>query len=130
MVAVCLALGAVSAGLSTLHLSFVALGIGLALAGGTYTLFSAGGLWLNFTFPVLSILLTYSALTIYAYLTPALRMSLEESIGFIAEDEMVEVTPGSTRLRKHIASNDARYRQSRGKSRALSLTGASSAERM
>jgi GTP-binding protein len=63
-------------------------------------------------------------------LTPALRMSLEESIGFIAEDEMVEVTPGSTRLRKHIASNDARYRQSRGKSRALSLTGASSAERM
>jgi GTP-binding protein len=63
-------------------------------------------------------------------LTPALLMSLEESIGFIAEDEMVEITPGSIRLRKRIASNDARYRRSRGKARSLSLTGVYAAERM
>ena len=63
-------------------------------------------------------------------LTPALLMSLEESIGFIAEDETIEATPGSIRLRKRIASNDARYRQSRSKARALSLTDSSTKERV
>jgi GTP-binding protein len=33
-------------------------------------------------------------------LTPALRLSLEESMEFLADDELLEVTPGSMRLRK------------------------------
>ncbi|MEE9203232.1 MAG: translational GTPase TypA [Dehalococcoidia bacterium] len=52
-------------------------------------------------------------------LTPTLRMSLEEAIDFIAEDEMVEVTPKSIRLRKRIPSNNERHRQGREKARAL-----------
>jgi GTP-binding protein len=52
-------------------------------------------------------------------LTPTLRMSLEEAMGFIAEDEMVEVTPKNIRLRKRILSNDERHRQGREKARAL-----------
>ena len=52
-------------------------------------------------------------------LTPALRMSLEEALGFIAEDEMVEVTPKNIRLRKQILSNDERYRHGRERARSL-----------
>ena len=52
-------------------------------------------------------------------LTPSLRMSLEEALGFIAEDEMVEVTPKNIRLRKQILSNDQRYRHGREKARSL-----------
>jgi GTP-binding protein len=33
-------------------------------------------------------------------LTPPERMSLEEAIEFIDDDELVEVTPGSLRIRK------------------------------
>ncbi|MBU2008378.1 MAG: translational GTPase TypA [Chloroflexi bacterium] len=52
-------------------------------------------------------------------LSPALRMSLEEAIGFIREDEMVEVTPKNIRLRKRILSNNERHRQGREKARAV-----------
>ena len=52
-------------------------------------------------------------------LSPALRMSLEEAIGFIREDEMVEVTPKNIRLRKRILSNNERQRQGREKARAV-----------
>ncbi|MFC1926685.1 translational GTPase TypA [Chloroflexota bacterium] len=52
-------------------------------------------------------------------LTPALQMSLEEALDFIAEDEMVEVTPKNLRLRKRILSHENRYRQSRDNARAL-----------
>ena len=52
-------------------------------------------------------------------LSPALRMSLEEALGFIAEDEMVEVTPKNIRLRKRILSNNERHRQGREKARAV-----------
>lgn len=37
-------------------------------------------------------------------------MSLEEAIEFIADDELIEVTPKSIRLRKRILSNDMRYK--------------------
>ena len=46
-------------------------------------------------------------------LTPPVRMSLEEALDFIAEDEVVEVTPKNIRLRKRVLSNDKRYRSKR-----------------
>jgi len=42
-------------------------------------------------------------------ITPRI-MSLEEAIEFIADDELIEVTPKSIRLRKRILSNDMRYK--------------------
>jgi GTP-binding protein len=35
-------------------------------------------------------------------LVPPRRLSLEQALEFIAEDELVEVTPGSFRLRKRV----------------------------
>ena len=52
-------------------------------------------------------------------LTPPVRMSLEEALDFIAEDEVVEVTPKNIRLRKRVLSSDQRYRLSREKARVL-----------
>ena len=46
-------------------------------------------------------------------LTPALPMTLERAIQFIREDEMVEVTPSSIRLRKSVLSAQRRKIQSR-----------------
>ncbi|MCP4691624.1 MAG: translational GTPase TypA, partial [Desulfobacterales bacterium] len=44
-------------------------------------------------------------------LSPIVPMTLERAIHFIREDEMVEVTPKSIRLRKTILSAQKRYRQ-------------------
>ena len=52
-------------------------------------------------------------------LTPPMLMSLEEALDFIAEDEVVEVTPKNIRLRKRILLNDERHRIVRGKARAF-----------
>jgi GTP-binding protein len=46
-------------------------------------------------------------------LTPPLLLSLEQSIAYIADDELVEVTPQSVRLRKRILDPNARRRASR-----------------
>jgi GTP-binding protein len=46
-------------------------------------------------------------------------MSLEEALDFIAEDEIVEVTPKNIRLRKRILPNGERHRLNRGKARVL-----------
>ena len=46
-------------------------------------------------------------------LTPPVRMSLEEALDFIVEDEVVEVTPKNIRLRKGVLGNDQRYRVKR-----------------
>ena len=46
-------------------------------------------------------------------LNATMRMSLEESLEFIAEDELVEVTPLNLRLRKAVLSPLARKRQRR-----------------
>jgi GTP-binding protein len=49
----------------------------------------------------------------YVQLTPAIKMSLEQALEFIEEDELVEVTPKAIRLRKkHLTEND-RKRASR-----------------
>ncbi|WP_347266574.1 translational GTPase TypA [Paracoccus sp. (in: a-proteobacteria)] len=47
-------------------------------------------------------------------LTPPIRMSLEEAIAYIDDDELVEVTPKSIRLRKRYLDPHERKRQSRG----------------
>jgi GTP-binding protein len=46
-------------------------------------------------------------------LKPARRLTLEEALEFIAEDELVEVTPGQIRLRKILLSEIARRRAAR-----------------
>jgi GTP-binding protein len=47
-------------------------------------------------------------------LTPPVIHSLEQAMEFIADDELVEVTPGHIRLRKKFLTENARKRQSRG----------------
>ena len=46
-------------------------------------------------------------------LVPPLKMSLEQSIEFIAEDELVEVTPENIRLRKKTLDTKTREREAR-----------------
>ena len=46
-------------------------------------------------------------------LTPPRRMSLEQAIAYIGEDEVVEVTPNHTRLRKAILDPRQRKRERR-----------------
>jgi GTP-binding protein len=41
-------------------------------------------------------------------LTPATLLSLEQSLDFIADDELVEVTPASVRLRKRVLNHELR----------------------
>jgi GTP-binding protein len=52
-------------------------------------------------------------------LSPPAHMSLEESLDFIADDEVIDVTPKNIRLRKRILAESKRYRQGRGKTHAL-----------
>lgn len=46
-------------------------------------------------------------------LTPPLRLSLEQALAYIADDELVEVTPKSVRLRKRYLDPNTRKRMSR-----------------
>ncbi len=46
-------------------------------------------------------------------LSPPVKLSLEDSLDFIADDELVEVTPENVRLRKRLLSDTARNRQRR-----------------
>jgi len=46
-------------------------------------------------------------------LTPPHEMSLEDCLEFIADDELLEVTPQSLRMRKKILDSTARYRAAR-----------------
>ncbi|MBI2717295.1 MAG: translational GTPase TypA [Rhizobiales bacterium] len=48
-------------------------------------------------------------------LTPPIRMSLEKALAYVGEDELVEVTPKSIRLRKAILDPHLRKRASRAK---------------
>ncbi len=47
-------------------------------------------------------------------LTPPIKHSLEQAMEFIADDELVEVTPQSIRLRKKYLTENERKRRSRG----------------
>ena len=44
-------------------------------------------------------------------LTPPTILSLEQSLEFIADDELVEVTPKSIRMRKQILSKELRMKK-------------------
>jgi len=46
-------------------------------------------------------------------LTPPVKFSLEEFLDYIADDELLEVTPRNLRPRKKIRAQDARYRSER-----------------
>jgi GTP-binding protein len=48
-------------------------------------------------------------------LTPPKKLTLEQSLGYIADDEFVEVTPKSIRLRKIFLDPNARKKQSRAR---------------
>jgi GTP-binding protein len=46
-------------------------------------------------------------------LTPPIRMTLEKALAYINDDELVEVTPKSIRLRKKLLDPHARKREER-----------------
>jgi GTP-binding protein len=54
-------------------------------------------------------------------LTPPRIMSLEKALEWINEDELVEVTPRSVRLRKKVLASGDRYRIERERKRADGL---------
>lgn len=49
------------------------------------------------------------------YLPPAKRMTVEELIGYMGDDEVIEVTPKNVRLRKAELDAGARQRAARSK---------------
>ena len=49
-------------------------------------------------------------------LTPPRAIALEEAIGYVQSDELIEVTPSAIRLRKAILDGNKRKAQSRKKS--------------
>jgi GTP-binding protein len=51
-------------------------------------------------------------------LTPPIRMTLEKAIAYIADDELVEVTPKSIRLRKRELDPNDRKRTARAAAEA------------
>jgi GTP-binding protein len=48
-------------------------------------------------------------------LTPPVRMTLEQALEFIEEDELVELTPAAIRVRKKFLKEHERRRQERSK---------------
>ena len=48
-------------------------------------------------------------------LKPARKMTLEQALEYIEEDELVEATPGSIRLRKDLLTENARKKAGRKK---------------
>ena len=47
-------------------------------------------------------------------LTPPVKFSLEEALGMISDDELIEVTPGNIRLRKRLLTQDQRAKARHG----------------
>jgi GTP-binding protein len=52
-------------------------------------------------------------------LTPPRQMSLDECIEFLAEDELLEVTPESLRIRKRILNNEVRVKEQKRQERLI-----------
>jgi GTP-binding protein len=44
-------------------------------------------------------------------LTPPRRMSLEQALEFLADDELLEITPAAFRLRKRVLNHEQRMKQ-------------------
>jgi len=49
-------------------------------------------------------------------LTPAIKLDLEQALEFIDDDELVEITPNSTRIRKRVLGETERKRARNKKS--------------
>jgi predicted membrane GTPase involved in stress response len=64
-----------------------------------------------------------STLEIAVRLTPAVKLSLEQSLDFIDADELVEVTPRAIRLRKRYLTQQERARLREGQPLTLSREG-------
>ena len=47
-------------------------------------------------------------------LTPPRQMSIEAALEFISDDELLEITPKSLRIRKKILSNTERLKKTKG----------------
>jgi GTP-binding protein len=60
-----------------------------------------------------------STADIAVQLTPASRLSLEQSLDFLADDELLEVTPKNLRLRKRYLTE---VEQARARRRAQAVT--------
>jgi GTP-binding protein len=56
------------------------------------------------------------------HLPPPRTVALEEAVGWVAADELIEVTPGAVRLRKRLLDSGAR-RAGRRKGDAATSTG-------
>jgi GTP-binding protein len=56
-------------------------------------------------------------------LTPPIALTLEYAVEFIAEDELVEVTPQSIRIRKRFLTEQERKRASRNAEESLAIAG-------
>ncbi len=54
-------------------------------------------------------------------LVPPIRMTLEQALEFIDDDELVEVTPTSIRIRYHLTENDRRRANRAPKERSISF---------
>ena len=61
-------------------------------------------------------------------LTPPIRMTLEKALAYIEDDELVEVTPKSIRLRKKLLDQTERKREDRAPHRRSGVTRGHSAE--
>ena len=46
-------------------------------------------------------------------LTPPRRMSLDEAVEYLSDDELLEITPESYRIRKRILNTDDRGKQTK-----------------
>jgi GTP-binding protein len=55
-------------------------------------------------------------------LKPSRKMTLEQALEYIEEDELVEATPANIRLRKELLTENARKRSDRGKTKAIEAT--------
>ena len=56
-------------------------------------------------------------------LTPPVKLSLEEALGMISDDELIEVTPGNIRLRKRLLTQDQRAKARHGAGKEPQQTG-------
>ena len=54
-------------------------------------------------------------------LVTPMKLSLEQALDFIGNDELVEVTPGAIRLRKRILDNNERVKVARRASQAQAV---------
>ncbi|HSV15686.1 MAG TPA: translational GTPase TypA, partial [Tepidisphaeraceae bacterium] len=55
-------------------------------------------------------------------LKPARKMTLEQALEYIEEDELVEVTPANIRLRKELLSENERKKKDRSSKKAVAAT--------